>query len=148
MATKIIIKQVPLDECLKINRLISEFNRERYTYNYFADRYKGKNPLLLAAYQGKKPTGYMISYDKYNDGSYYCWMAGVIPEYRNKGILKKMMVYLEATAKKQGYASIKLTTRNERRHMLAFLVKYRYNIINFEPQPRVERHKSIWEKIL
>ena len=142
------LKKVLLEECLKINKLIPEYNKEKYSYDYFASRYKGKNPLLFAAYSEKAPVGYMISYDKYNDSSFYCWMTGVIPQHRNQGILKKMMLFLEKTAKKQGYKSIKLTTRNMRRAMLAYLVKYGYNIIDFSAQSKIKHNKSIWEKEL
>ncbi|MBI3033077.1 GNAT family N-acetyltransferase [Candidatus Woesearchaeota archaeon] len=146
MAIKIILRKVQLEECLNINKLIPEFNKEKYSYEYFARRCKGKKPFLFAAYAGKKPVGYMINYDKYNDSSFYCWMTGVIPQYRNKGVLKKMMAFLEKEAKRQGYTSIKLTTRNIRRNMLAYLVKYNYNIVDFAVQPKINRNKSIWEK--
>lgn len=146
MRTKIILKKVQLKECLEINKSIPEFNKEKYSDDYFTSRYKGKNPLLFATYVGKKPVGYMIGYDKYHDNSFYCWMVGVVPQYRHQGILKKMMAFFEKQAKKQGYTTIKLTTRNMRRNMLAYLVKYKFNIVDFAEQPKVLRNKSVWEK--
>ncbi|MBN1386167.1 GNAT family N-acetyltransferase [Candidatus Woesearchaeota archaeon] len=88
----------------------------------------------------------MASYDRYKDGSFYCWMTGVKPEYRGKGVLKLMMDHLMKWAKKEGYKSIKIKTRNNRREMLAYLVKYGWNILEIDDRGSVEENRIISEK--
>jgi len=51
-------------------------------------------------------------------------MAGVNPNFRKKGILKKLMNYQDNWAKEKGYKKIKIKTRNARREMLSYLIKY------------------------
>ena len=57
----------------------------------------------------------------------YCWMVAVDAKYRGKGILKSMMDYLQKWAKRKGYTKIKIKTRNKRREMLSYLVKYGFD---------------------
>ena len=53
----------------------------------------------------------------YGDNSFYCWMAGVNPEFKWKGVLKAMMSYLENWVKEKGYSKISIKTRNRRREI-------------------------------
>ncbi|MBP6256403.1 hypothetical protein KA405_01440 [Patescibacteria group bacterium] len=51
-------------------------------------------------------------------------MAGVCPAWRGKGVLKTLMFYQDKRAKEKGYSKIKIKTRNNKRAMLSYLVKY------------------------
>jgi hypothetical protein len=44
----------------------------------------------------------MVGYNRYKDTSYYCWMTGVAPQGRKRGILIKMMKQFEVEAKSRG----------------------------------------------
>lgn len=70
-----------------------------------------------------KSMGYMIAYDRYDDGSFYCFISAVLPDYRSLGVYRKMANARELYAKENGYSSLKIKTRNRFRSMLAFLVK-------------------------
>jgi len=94
----------------------------------------------------EKPAGYMISYDKFSDGSLYCWMTGVNPKYRGKGILKKLMEYHENYAKNKGCDKLKISTRNNRREMLSYLVKYGFNFTEVVPKSNIEDNRIRLEK--
>lgn len=123
MTDAVLVKEVPIEEAVKVNATIVEFG-EAYSKEYFENRYKGKEPLILGAYLEEKPAGYIVGYDKYEDGSFYCWMAGVNPQFRRKGVLKSLMNYQEQWARNHGYISLKIKTRNNKREMLSYLVKY------------------------
>ncbi len=59
-----------LNEAKQIHAQIPEFN---YTNSELDSRSHFKDFLVLIAKdQDSKSLGYMISYDRYNDGSYYC----------------------------------------------------------------------------
>ena len=66
---KIIVKQVPIEEVVKVNKTIKEF--EPYKKEYFE---KNVLRLVIVAYVGGQPVGYIVGYDKFNDGSFYCWV--------------------------------------------------------------------------
>ncbi len=145
MTQKIIVKEVAIEEALKVNEKIPEFE-ESYSKDSFEERYKDKEKLINVAYLNGKPAGYIIGYDKFDDGSFYCWMAGVDTRFRRKGVLKALMIHQEKWAKKKGYEKIKIKTRNNRREMLAYLVKYGFNFIEVEQRPNIKDNRILLEK--
>ena len=123
MDNSIIIKEVNIDEIVKVNSSIAEFNTP-YSRDHFENRLEHKTKLMIVAYFNDVPAWYIIGYDRDSDDSFYCWMAGVNPKYRRKWILKELMNYQENWAKEKNYKKIKIKTRNDKRSMLAYLVKY------------------------
>lgn len=122
MKADIVVKEVPLYEALKVGETVVEFGTA-YPKSYYEDRYGDSEHLIIVGYAQGKPAGYIVGYDRDNDGSFYCWMAGVNPAYIGKGVLKALMAYLETWASERGYAKVRITTRNNRRKMLSYLVK-------------------------
>ncbi len=147
MNNKCIIKEVQIEEVVKVNRTIVEFD-EPSQKEYFEDRYKNKKKLIIVAYIAGRPVGYIVGYDKFEDGSFYCWMAGVNPEFRKRGMLKALMDYEDKWAKGKGYNKIKIKTRNNRREMLAYLVKYGFFFTKVVEQSNIEDNRILLEKEL
>jgi len=54
MSKNITIEEVPIEEAIKINATIVEFDTP-YQKNYFEDRYKGKDKLIIVAYVDDQP---------------------------------------------------------------------------------------------
>ncbi len=150
MENKIVVKEVPIEEAVKINATIVEFKDPDAPYQkkYFEDRYKGKDHLIIVAFVSNQPAGYIVGYDEFGDGSFYCWMAGVNPRFRKMGLLKALMEYQDSWAKKKGYRKIKLKTRNNRREMLSYLIKHGFQIIDFEPRDDIGENRILFEKQL
>lgn len=88
------IKEVEINEAIEVHKNVIEFNETEPKVEYFENRYKNKDKLIIVAYYNNIPIGYIIGYDKYEDGvSFYCWMAGVDNNYRRMGALKALMDY-------------------------------------------------------
>ncbi|KKQ94857.1 MAG: Acetyltransferase, GNAT family [candidate division CPR2 bacterium GW2011_GWC1_39_9] len=136
---KIEVREVNLEEIVKINDVIPEF--EKYNSDYFSERMKDKDNLVIAGYIQGKDVGYIVGYDKFGDGSFYCWMAAINPEYRRKGVLNALMDYEEKWAKKRGYEAIKIKTRNVRREMLANLVKSGFYFTGVEEKADIKDYR-------
>ena len=147
MHNNIIVKEVLIEEAVKVNETIVEFG-EAYKKDYFEGRYKGKNKLIIVAYVDGQAAGYIIGYDKYQDKSFYCWMAGVNPNFRKKGLLKALMEYEDKWAIKNGYNKIKIKTRNNRRDMLAYLVKYGFYFTKVEEYEDIVENRIYLEREL
>lgn len=147
MSEEIIIKEAPIKEAVAVNAKIIEFG-EPYDKDYFEKRYAGKDKLILVAYVGDQPAGYIVAYDKFGDGSLYCWMAGVDPQFRRMGILRAMMDHQDGWAKKKGYKKIKIKTRNNRREMLAYFVKHGFLFTEVQPKSDINDNRIILEKNL
>ena len=139
------IKEAPIEAAVKVNATIDEFGFP-YQKDYFENRYKDKNKLIIVAYVNSHPAGYVVGYDKFEDGSLYCWMAGVNPKFRKKGVLKALMDYQEKWAKQKGYNKIKIKTRNNRREMLAYLIKYYFFFTEVVQCPKIDDNRILLEK--
>ncbi|MBU7033005.1 MAG: GNAT family N-acetyltransferase [Theionarchaea archaeon] len=144
MDSQIEVREASFKEITDIHNTIEEF--DTYGSEHFAERCSGKKCLILSAHIDGAPAGYLVGYDRYEDGSFYCWMTGVNPEYREKGVLKAMMDCQERWAKKRGYSRIKIKTGNTFRSMLSYLVKYGFNVADIERYPDVSDNKILLEK--
>lgn len=147
MEKNIKIKEDSIEVAVKVSAAITEFDKP-YDKAYFENRYIDKANLILVSYVDNQPAGYMVSYDRNNDGSFYCWMAGVDPLFRRLGLLNQMMQYLYDWAKSHGYKKITIKTRNNRREMLAYLVKSGFNFTEVQPQPSIDDNRILLEKII
>ena len=147
MAIKIKIKEVSIEEVVTVNATIIEFDSP-YQKDHFEERYKDREKLIIVAYIDDKPAGYIVGYDKFNDGSFYCWMAGVNPNFRSKGVLKTLMDYEDKWAKEKGYNKIRIKTRNNRREMLFYLVKYGFFFTGVTQHPNIKDNRILLEKEL
>lgn len=147
MKDKILIKEISIEEAVKVNASIIEFD-EKYPKEYFKNRYKDRSKLIIVAYVNDFPAGYIVAYDRDQDGSFYCWMAGVDPAFRRQGVLKKLMEYQDKWAVEHDYKKNKVKTRNTRREMLAYLVKYGYYFTNVELRDNIQDNRISLEKNL
>ena len=137
----IIVKEVSIEEAVKVNRNVIEFDGKDTTKEDFEKRYVGKDNLIIVAYYKNIPIGYIIGYDRDNDGSFYCWMAGVDNNYRRLGALTSLMNYQMNWAKNKGYNKLKIRTRNNRREMLSFLVKNGFNFVSVEQRDDITENR-------
>lgn len=141
MKNNIVVKEVPIDEAVKVNRNVIEFDGKDTKAEDFERRYQDKDKLIIVAYYENIPIGYIIGYDRDNDGSFYCWMAGVDNNYRRLGALTALMNYQMDWAKKKGYNKLKIRTRNNRREMLSFLVKNGFNFVSVENKEDITENR-------
>ena len=141
MENNIVVREVPIDEAVKVNRNVIEFDGKDTKAEDFERRYQDKDKLIIVAYYENVPIGYIIGYDRDNDGSFYCWMAGVDNNYRRLGALTALMNYQMDWAKKKGYNKLKIRTRNNRREMLSFLVKNGFNFVSVENREDITENR-------
>ncbi|MGB4965655.1 MAG: GNAT family N-acetyltransferase [Microgenomates group bacterium] len=147
MRHSISIKETPLDEAVLARQTSQEFG-ETYKKEDFEKRYKGKDPLIIAAYmdEGSKPVGYLIGFDRFKDGSFYCWLSGVWGEHRKRRIFHALMMHAQHWARKKGYKSVKIKTRNKRTNILQYLIKSEYHFLEVTPDPNPAESRILLEK--
>lgn len=143
---EIVIKEVSLEEALKVFPKIKEWNRpEAGTIEYCNKRIENsEHHLILAAYIGGENVGYLIGYEK--KCNFYCWVVAVEEKYRRIGILTKMMDIFENRAKQLGYGKITLKTLNNKREMLSYLVKNKWNFTDIIKNKNVIQNEIVAEK--
>ena len=100
----------------------------------------------IGACVGDDAVGYSVSYNKFQDGSFYLWIAGVMPKYRKRGVFSLLTKHTESWAAHSGYSSIVVRTWNKRVGMRIALAKLGYDIVGFEEKQNVGENRLIYKK--
>ena len=144
-----IVKVAPFEDVFLVHCSIPEFCDSKYkNRDYFTKRYCDKVHLNLCVYEKNEPVGYSVWYEKEEDGSLYCWMVGVIPAFRRKGVLSLMMQFGEDWARKRGYSTLSIKTRNSRREMLSYLILHEYLVLEVEKWDTLIENRILLQKDL
>jgi ribosomal protein S18 acetylase RimI-like enzyme len=100
------VLEISFEQAEEFHACIPEFGNTRPRHS-FLKRVGNKKHLVLGAQIEEQMVGYLIGYDRYKDGSFYCWMTGVLPAFRRQGVLEKLMEYALEWAKKRGFSNPK-----------------------------------------
>ena len=130
------IHEGKLDDAVMVSANIPEFD-DPYEIPEYSKRLNSTTHHILTAYDNHNPIAFKIGYQRYSDGSFYSWMGGVLPNYRRKGIANNLADHQETWAKKNGYISIKMQTREKHKAMLALAINRGFQITN-----RIEKTSS------
>lgn len=143
----IVVKEVSIDEVVRASAKVPEF-QPPLTVDDFSSRVEGKDNVFIAAYVDNVVAGYIVGYNRDDDGSFYCWMAGVGSDYRRLGLLKSMMEYEDEWAKERGYSTLRIKTRNNRREMLGYLVKHGFDFVEVDQREEISENRIVLERKL
>jgi predicted GNAT superfamily acetyltransferase len=125
---------------------IPEFNSP-YKIEEYKKRCAGKYLVLIAEIDNQS-VGFKIGYDRFNNGSFYSWMGGVLPKFRRMGVAYSLANFQEKWATKNEFSSILLKTRQNHDGMIAFSLNRGF-IITEETQITPVEETRIWmEKLL
>jgi GNAT superfamily N-acetyltransferase len=139
------IKAGDIRTALMLSRQIPEFVEPAGEEEYHK-RLDGKRHLILIALDRGKPVGFKAGYEK--EDHFYSWMGGVLPEYRRKGIARKLAETQEAWARKAGYQKLVFKTRNQHKGMLVFALKNGFDIVGFTAKEKTSANRILLKKVL
>jgi hypothetical protein len=133
-----LVTEAPLDVALGVLSGVPEFDPDDGPHGTWAQSARTRldshdRLILVAGEPGALPGGALIAYDRYQDGSLYCWLAGVVPAARRQGALTALMTIMKARAAERGYRAIRIGTQNRFGGMLTYLVKDGYLITEVVP---------------
>jgi len=129
-----------LKEALNVLKQLPEFDR-LLEDSYYAEKLKGKKHLILVAELNGQVIGCKVGYDRFKDRSFYSWLGGVLPEFRNKGTAKLLSNWQESWVKRERFDSIKFKTLNRHKAMLQFSLNNGFNIYNVKPKDELENFR-------
>jgi ribosomal protein S18 acetylase RimI-like enzyme len=134
-----------LENCVDLSFKIPEFNSP-YEIKEYKKRCAGKHLALIAEIDNQ-PVGFKVGYDRFNNGSFYSWMGGVLPDFRQKGVASLLADLQENWAIINGYNSILLKTRKKHKAMISFSLKRGFTITE-ENRMNLNEETRIWmEKV-
>ena len=114
---------------------------------FFIDRLISKEQVCsLIAFENNLPAGFKIGY-RYNSNTFYSWVGGVLPEFRQKGIAKKLAQQQELWAKNNGFTKLRTKSMNRFKPMMILNLKNGFNIISVYTNDS-DQMKVVFEKDL
>lgn len=134
------VEESGIKAALSLLQLLPEFDQLK-PLDYYEQVLNSNTHLILVAKHNDDIVGCKVGYDKFNDGSFYSWLGGVLPAYRKSGIAKKLADYQEDWARRQGFQSIKFKTQNRHKAMLQFSIKNGFSIYNVKPKDELELYR-------
>lgn len=135
------IREGAFQECVDLSSKIPEFNSP-YKIEEYKKRCAGKYLVLIAEIDNQS-VGFKIGYDRFNNGSFYSWMGGVLPKFRRMGVAYSLENFQEKWATKNEFSSILLKTRQKHDGMIAFSLNRGF-IITEETQITPDEETRIW----
>ncbi len=141
---KIIIKKGNIKDIVEISHTIPEFDNP-YKEKEYKKRLSGVKNLILIACNNDEPVGFKVGYDRFQDGSFYSWMGGILPEFRRKNIAHQLALEQEKWAKENGFIKIVMKTLNKHKAMLQFAISRNFKITGFEENEDINKCR-IWLK--
>ena len=114
---------------------------------FFKERYNVRPEIISnLAYDNQQLVGFKIGYP-YNKDTFYSWIGGVLPEYRELGIANNLANEQELYANKQGFKKLRTKSMNRFKPMMILNLKRGFEIVETYTNERGQK-KIIFEKEL
>ena len=133
-----------LDEILVVYQAIFE----NYKLDFFKERiHQKEDVLMILCYDEQQLVAFKIGY-RYDETTFYSWVGGVLPNFRKKGIAKKLAQLQEENAIKNGYQKLRTKSMNRFRPMMILNLKNGFDIVqmytNDVGQTKIIFEKELW----
>lgn len=142
---KIDVGESQKEEIFAVHDEIPEFDEGSFREKY-GERIPKSDSVSLIADLESEAAGYSVAYDKFGDGSFYLWMAGVKPDFRRQGVMSALLEEIETIAKDRGYDEVKIKTRNGRKAMRHLLIDHGYQVCDYNEFDNLERCEIVERK--
>lgn len=142
---QISIRKGSILEATTITHQIPEFGKAYMTAEYVKRLDSASHLILIAEIEGEI-VGFKVGYEREQDGSFYSWMGGVLPEHRRKGVASLLAGRQEQWAVLKGYTSVRFKTHNQHQGMLLCSIKRGFKIVDFDTRATVDENRIILEK--
>lgn len=115
--------------------------------NFFKERFTSHSKIIsVLAYDNKTLVGFKIGYP-YNDTTFYSWVGGILPEYRQQGIADNLAEHQESAAKSQGFKMLRTKSMNRFKPMIILNLKRGFDIVNIYTNTKGQT-KIVFEKTI
>lgn len=142
------INIIGLGELGTIVDLYNEVFRPSRDRTFFERRLRGRlNPLILLAAIEGRPVGFAMGYEN-KPGTFYCWLIGVLPDFRRSGIASQLMEAMAAWSNENGYHTIRFECFNSQRPMLHVALSQNYSIVGMRFDRQTQDNLLILEHFL
>lgn len=135
-------------ELLWLHERIPEFFGNQVGLDFYVDRLKNRLHLALVAESEGELLGFKVGYESDDPETFYSWMGGVRPEFRNNGIAEALAENQEVWAKRKGFKYVFFKTRNRFPPMINFGLSRGFKIVEVIRKGGVEDYRIVMKKQL
>jgi GNAT superfamily N-acetyltransferase len=115
---------------------------------FFARRFQGRhNVTTMLAMLEERHVGFIIGFELM-PSTFFCWMCGVIPEFRRMGISTQLIQAQQAFALENKYSIIRFECNNQHRPMLHVAITEGYDLVGIRWDTNCSNNVVIFEKDL
>jgi GNAT superfamily N-acetyltransferase len=123
------IVPIGFDELPLVTDLFNEVFRPGRGVEFFERRLQGRhNALILLAQVEKQPAGFAVGYEL-KPSTFYCWLIGVLSDYRRAGVATQIMEAMAAWAADNEYQVVRFECFNQQRPMLHLAITQGYDVV-------------------
>ena len=115
--------------------------------SFFIDRFNSQPKIItVLALNKTEIIGFKIGYP-YNENTFYSWVGGVLPNFRQKRIASTLAEHQEQVAKSQGYSKLRTKSMNRFKPMMILNLKNGFDIVQVYTNDSGQT-KVVFEKTL
>ena len=140
------IHQTSIKEIYLLTQQVPEF-APHYPIEKYHERLSNRPHLILRADMGKKAVGFKIGY-QIEEGIFYSWVGGVLPDFRREGVARALANEMEAWLRTHDYHTLRMKTHNQFRNMLLFAIGNDFQITGVEQRENIMENRILLEKRL
>lgn len=140
------IEVATLQQAFDLYLSIPEFSHNK-SIDDLKKRLQKKQHLILVAKDAGEIVGFKMGYAK-SKTEFYSWLGAVVPKRRGKGVAKSLLIAQEHWAKKQGFATISVISKNVFPAMLKMLISQDYLITGYDDVGSIDNNKIHFQKYL
>jgi len=115
---------------------------------FFERRFRGRhNVTTMLAMLEERHVGFIIGFELMPT-TFFCWMCGVIPDFRRAGISTQLIQAQQAYAQEHNYSIIRFECNNQHRPMLHVAISEGYDLVGIRWDTNSGNNVVIFEKDL
>ncbi len=111
-------------------------------------RFLGRhNVSLLVALIDERHAGFVIGFEL-TPTTYFCWVCGILPDFRRLGIATQLMQAHQAWAQEHHYRTVRFECQNQHRPMLHVAITEGFELVGIRWDTATAHNVAIFEKEL
>lgn len=131
-----------------VTDLYNQVFSPRQTIDFFRRRFLGRhNVCTMVAMIEDRHVGFIIGFEL-TPTTFFCWLCGVMNDFRRSGIATQLIQAQHAWAQEHGYATIRFECNNQHRPMLHVAITEGYDLVGIRWDTASADNVVIFEKDL
>lgn len=131
-----------------IAELYNQIFSPRVDESFFDRRFQGRhNVSMLVAHLDDRPVGVTVGFELM-PSTYFCWLTGVLSDFRRLGIAKQLIQSQQAWAQDHDYGVLRFECQNQHRPMLHVAITEGYDLVGIRWDTASGANVVIFEKDL